>query len=260
MEDIKSIYFHNPTPDGLEKCIVWLQKNGYHFISDCELFDILTIKKTIEKKLAFLSFDDAWKSNLDFIPIIEKYKVPITIFVPIEPLTSGNYWWDYARDDAPAFKELGYEEFLRRVDALKCKMSLKRTCMTVDDIKRLSYHPLVSLQAHTISHPILTKLPDDIVRREILESKTILEEIIGKEVRFFSYPNGSYGKRELEIVSNCFDMAFSIKMRHIKLTDNICELPRIGFTGDYYKDIIKYFGYWPLLKKILLFFQIIRFF
>jgi peptidoglycan/xylan/chitin deacetylase (PgdA/CDA1 family) len=47
--------------------------------------------------------------------------------------------------------------------------------------------------AHTVSHPILTSLPPDVVRQEMQGSKSQLEQLIGAPVTLFAYPNGRPG-------------------------------------------------------------------
>ena len=58
----------------------------------------------------------------------------------------------------------------------------------------------VDFQAHTQSHPILPHCTEAECRQEILASKTDLEKLLGIECSHFSYPNGDYTEREIEIV------------------------------------------------------------
>ena len=48
----------------------------------------------------------------------------------------------------------------------------------------------MQIGAHTISHPILTRVSDAVARHEIAESKRTLEAIVGERVDLFAYPNG----------------------------------------------------------------------
>ena len=251
MKQIKSIYYHNPKSSNVELMIVWLQKKGYRFISVDELHKILTQKQIITEKLVFLSFDDAWRNNLDLIPIIERYSVPITIFVPIEPVYSGNYWWEYVACSGKELMELHSNSFKEKLAQFHHQTTLCRSCMSLDDIRRISKHPLVSLQAHSIHHPILTYIDEEDLFSEIVKSKVQLEGIIGKEVRYFSYPNGSYSQRELKLVSQYYNMAFTIEQKHISVNDNLYELPRVSLTGDLLKDILKYYGIWSYIKRFM---------
>jgi peptidoglycan/xylan/chitin deacetylase (PgdA/CDA1 family) len=56
--------------------------------------------------------------------------------------------------------------------------------------------------AHTLTHPFLTRLPDDAVRREIVGSKEFLERVLGHEIRMFCYPNGRYNPRIQQMVKS----------------------------------------------------------
>lgn len=251
MKSIKSIYYHRPTPTQLERTIKWLQSNGYRFISCQELYDCVTNKHPIKEKLVFLSFDDAWQSNLLLIPVLEKYNVPVTIFTPIEPIESGNYWWEFVpKEECEHFKTLGYDEFCGRIENLKQQQKLTRSCMAEDEIICLANHPLVSIQSHTLTHPILTSQPKDLMEKEIKDSKERLENLIGQSVDFFSYPNGSFSKREVECARSVYKMAFTTELRHITRNDDILALPRIEVTGLYFRDKLKFYRVWPVLRKI----------
>lgn len=54
--------------------------------------------------------------------------------------------------------------------------------------------------SHTINHPILTDLGKEQLREEIIESKKMLEEALGVEVRRFCYPRGRFNERIIDIV------------------------------------------------------------
>jgi peptidoglycan/xylan/chitin deacetylase (PgdA/CDA1 family) len=70
----------------------------------------------------------------------------------------------------------------------------------------LSYEQLKHLSAlgfeigcHSMTHPYLTDLDEDGLRREIAESKMQLEQIVGRSVEHFSCPGGRYDKRVLRV-------------------------------------------------------------
>ena len=197
--------------------------------------------------------DDGWKQNFELLPIIEKYNVPICIFVSTEPVISGNYWWEFVgkvRDKVGVnqFKLLPYDEFYKQLAEIKKTIHLDRTAMTVEEVKKISSHPLVSIQAHTVNHPILTSVPDDILEMEMRNSKKTLEEWTGKEIFAFSYPNGRNTSRESNMAHKYFDIAFTTIQQHIHLSDNIMLLPRYGLTGQWPRDLLKEKGIWKRLK------------
>jgi peptidoglycan/xylan/chitin deacetylase (PgdA/CDA1 family) len=66
-----------------------------------------------------------------------------------------------------------------------------RRALTADELIELAAGGLVDVGAHTVTHPLLADLPYAAQRAEIRESKVHLENILGRSVTSFSYPNGS---------------------------------------------------------------------
>ncbi|MCL6474553.1 MAG: polysaccharide deacetylase family protein [Firmicutes bacterium] len=58
-----------------------------------------------------------------------------------------------------------------------------------------------TIGAHTVNHPILTHEFDEVVRREISESKQVLETLTGMPVRHFAYPNGDHNEQVVRWVA-----------------------------------------------------------
>lgn len=255
---IISFYYHSPIIEGVEKIIKFYQKRGYRFISVEELLVIIQSRKPVTDKLAFLSLDDGWKQNFELLPVIEKYQVPICIFVSTQPVIEGNFWWEYVgkvrdKEGVNQFKLLPYEEFYKELNEIKKKVTLPRSAMTVDEVKEISKHPLVSIQAHTVNHPILTSVPDDVLEMEMRDSKKILEEWTGKKMIAFSYPNGRNTSRESEMARKYFDIAFTTVQQHIEISDDIMLLPRYSLTGQWPRDLLKVKGIWWKLKNLIQF-------
>lgn len=64
--------------------------------------------------------------------------------------------------------------------------------MTWDEIRDLSGNG-IDIGAHTVSHPVLSKVNPADLEKEILGAKTRIEKEIGKDVNSFCYPNGQPG-------------------------------------------------------------------
>ncbi len=109
--------------------------------------------------------------------------------------------------------------------------------LTPDEILRLPDGGLVEVGAHTVTHPILSRLSVTSQRDEILGSKTQLEEILGSPVTTFAYPYGSrydYTKETAAIIQEAgFDCACSTTADVIFKNADRFELPRV------------YVGNWP---------------
>ena len=64
-----------------------------------------------------------------------------------------------------------------------------------EQIAELATDPLCTIGAHTVSHPALTVLNDEEIRKELSEGKKIIEEKIKKPVHHFAYPFGKWDNR-----------------------------------------------------------------
>jgi len=60
-------------------------------------------------------------------------------------------------------------------------------------VKEMVRSGLVAIGSHTCSHSILTRCHPESMRRELWESKQVIEKQTGLNCRFFCYPNGSAG-------------------------------------------------------------------
>jgi peptidoglycan/xylan/chitin deacetylase (PgdA/CDA1 family) len=63
--------------------------------------------------------------------------------------------------------------------------------LLVEEIQEMS-RGRMDFQSHTLTHPYLTKLNREGIKRELGESKEVLESKTGKSVHFLSIPNGTY--------------------------------------------------------------------
>jgi poly-beta-1,6-N-acetyl-D-glucosamine N-deacetylase len=256
-DGILSIYFHNPSKQLFEKILKWLVKKKYKFISIQKL-DYFIQNKLKAKKLVFISLDDGWKGNLDLLKSIEKFKVPIIIFVPIGAVIEGNYWWEYAMqkdqhgysgvEKLEDFKCLPEDLFKEKIKILKSKFNLKRSCITLDDLKKIKEHELITIGSHTVTHPILTKCSIETKTHELMESKLVLSKWLEREIDFLSYPNGNYDDDTIEIAQRCaYKLAFTTNPGKIDVEKvNAYLIPRNAMydKGGYFENISKILGIW----------------
>ncbi len=94
----------------------------------------------------------------------------------------------------------------------------------------------MSIGAHSLSHPILARTSDELAWREISESKSVLEKVIGQAVWAFGYPFGNAATvtaRDIRLPERagfrCAFMnvagSFGAKMNHF-------AVPRVHITAD----------------------------
>lgn len=77
--------------------------------------------------------------------------------------------------------------------------------LTLAELIQLDKGELIEIGAHTVLHTMLSKQSANIQRDEITTSKKFLEDLLGHEVRSFSYPFGGrrdFSRKSVNIVKN----------------------------------------------------------
>jgi peptidoglycan/xylan/chitin deacetylase (PgdA/CDA1 family) len=84
-----------------------------------------------------------------------------------------------------------------------------------------------TIGSHTLSHPDLTSLPEEVARQEIRQSKDRLEQLFGIPIHHFSYPYGSWNRKVRDWVRGAgYRTAVTVDQRPISASDNSWSLPR----------------------------------
>lgn len=256
-DQVLSITFHQPSVELFRDVLYWLRQLNYRIIALPELESVLD-KATINEKVAFITIDDGWRSNLKLLPILDTERVPIAIFIPSEPVLSGNYWWEYAKADGQSaisgihkvadFKSLPDEERNQKVTAIKASIILQRSCVTKDELTLLANNKWVTIGSHTITHPILKHCSSLRQEEELAGSKQVLGEWLAKPIEYFAYPNGDYNADTLRLVkASGYRMSFTDRHGKIELPwTNKMEIPRnsLNDEGGYYENYSKLLGIW----------------
>ena len=257
--EIINIYFHELSAENFERIIRWFVKHKYRFISTKELLDWYSCDLNYKGRLCHISFDDGKRSNRNLLKLCDMYDVPITVFVTTSALHSGNFWWEYVKaqyGDFEKFKSFDYDIFNGKIESLKKKHTINRSSFTIDELCEFAKNPHVTIASHTVNHPILPKVPNDVLEHEMIDSKEELEDILGDKIEYFSYPNGSLGEREIKAARNYYKCAFTTKQKYPSQTDDIMLIPRIALTGQYYRNLLKIFKIWQPIKKLFRFFNL----
>jgi len=98
--------------------------------------------------------------------------------------------------------------------------------MTAAELKKLAAEPLITLGAHTVSHPDLTGCEPAAQEREMTESKKTLEEIIERPVAHFSYPYGEHNDQVADRAAGRFRSAVTCLAQPVRRRFNAHRLPR----------------------------------
>ena len=258
-ECIVSLCFHKPTKAEFEQCIKWLKKHQFHFLSMADVERLTKNKLPFPKGGVLLTVDDGWQSNeANIIEVANEHQVPVTIFVSSAPVEEGTYWWTYVSKakrqgvnhvPVSTMKKLSNEDRLVQVEEIRKVVSVERTALTAGQVKRAAQSPYVTIGGHTHTHPILINCSDMHVYEELKVNKEKLEKWTGKEVCYFAYPNGDYGRREVMALRSLhYKLAFTTKPEYITpdtLKDPY-ELPRFMFLegASFAENICRMVGVW----------------
>jgi peptidoglycan/xylan/chitin deacetylase (PgdA/CDA1 family) len=152
-------YFRTCTaPSVFAAQMAYLHTHGYSSCSLTEALDCLRSRKQTATNPVVITFDDGYA---DFyrhaFPILNGYGFSATVFLPT----------GFIGDRPLQFKD--------------------RDCLNWAEVRELSNYGIV-FGSHTVTHPQLRTLSAPDVNREIVISKTTIEERLGCPVDSFAYP------------------------------------------------------------------------
>jgi peptidoglycan/xylan/chitin deacetylase (PgdA/CDA1 family) len=189
---------HVPAATFAAHCRV-LRALGCSMLSLADWREIAAGARPVPPRAVMLTFDDGYRTLLTHaLPVLERYRVPAAIFACTGPIERGTRFWfdavaercgEAAADEA---KSLPYDRWL----ALAAKHEMPAAAddphapLTVEELRRLAAHELVTIGAHTVRHPILARAGREVQRDEIARSRRMLEDWLGRPVNAFAYPNG----------------------------------------------------------------------
>lgn len=129
-----------------------------------------------------VTFDDGLCCVIEnAIPELERRAIPSTHFIVAGVLGSHPAWATRPTDDFAAHERVASAAQLIGLSAL------------------------VTIGSHTLTHPLLTATREAVARRELLDSRRILESLLGKRITLFSFPYGAFSP---ELVSWCLDAGY----------------------------------------------------
>jgi peptidoglycan/xylan/chitin deacetylase (PgdA/CDA1 family) len=115
--------------------------------------------------------------------------------------------------------------------------------LTREEVRELAQGGLVTIGAHTVTHPILSELSADACLREITESKLACETVTGEPTAGFTYPYGDLNDKARDaVISAGFTFACSTQHKPTVVTSDIFALPRIqvhNWNGDAFERALR---------------------
>ena len=206
-----------------------------------------------------ITFDDGHKRNYQLLPLIRESEIPITIFLTSSVVsTNRHFWFLHPLDDSLSIEKLKRLPNAERLEALskngfdQTKEFSDRQALSFDELSAMK--KLVDFGAHSLFHPCLPMCGEREARKEILGSKEMLEEILDTEILTFSYPNGDYSDRDIEIVKQAgYQCGITVDFGYNHLNSDPFRLKRLSVndTNNLDELIVKSSGLWAFLKHRL---------
>lgn len=259
-DKVLSLYFHNPSKVLFENTVKWLFDRKVNFISTDQLMDCFIGKIQLPSSPVLLTVDDGWRDNKEnIITIAEHYKIPVTIFITTDPVIKQKpFWWSFNQQinsqgigfvKTAKLKRWNNIERVTYLNGYGYSKAFSTEAMDEIDVRDVDRSKYVFIESHTVSHPILTKCNDDEAEEEIGLSKKQLEEIVGRDIKGFAYPNGSFGDREIALLKkHGYQYGFTTKSEYLSVDKNQCifSLPRIEVLENvsFAENICRISGIW----------------
>lgn len=173
------IMYHSVSPDAqaqnrlstsvdtFERQMRFLKNHRYNVLPLESLPDLIKNKKKIPNKTIAITLDDGYKDNYTFaFPILKKYNLPATMFIIVNEV------------NRPQNDRLSWKE-----------------------IKMMQDSGLVTFGSHCLGpEPLVNIKSEENLKREILDSKKILEEKLARQITLFSYPEGRFNDKIRKLV------------------------------------------------------------
>lgn len=240
------------TSEAFERQLAHLAKK-YRVVSMGEVLDAATRGARLPENSVLITFDDGYRDFAEVAwPLLKARRLPVTVFVPTGYPDRPNqvFWWDRLyraflrtrcqqwtdgagrtfslhsqgeridgyRSASSRIKSLAHDEAMALVDRICQELEEEHPgasdVLSWSELRRLAGEG-VTLGAHTRTHPILTRLPDERLREEIVGSQEDLAHNLGRALPIFCYPDGGHDERVLKLLRReGFALAFTTADGH----------------------------------------------
>lgn len=265
-----AITFHRiPSTDRFRQALTAIGRL-YRFVTADALHEFLVGGRPLSGA-CHVTFDDGDRSFVErALPVLQALHTPATLFIAPDVLAGGrNYWFQELRylrqqvDDATIRRQIaaqmGWEaaQLAPYSPVVLCKaLPLSAIWAVIDGLEQaqglppappanisladaiaLDRHPLISIGAHSLTHPVLANEDAAEAERQIAGSVRQLAALLGRPVRYFAYPNGAagldYGPREQALLRAAgVELAFATDSGVIGRGVDRLAIPRMGLSAS----------------------------
>ena len=246
-----------------EQGVAWLARR-FRIVPLSEMVDAIAARRSPPAggELA-LTFDDGLQNQFELAyPVLKRLGTPATFFVCPDLIEQRRWIWtqearsrlqtmtpaaraEFALASGPSLTDI--EPLMARLKkqpiAERLRQEAALRAVTPDfaptETTRRRYDPLtwdelaridpsvVTIGSHTLTHPILPSIDDAALEREIVDSRRILEQRLGRTVDLFCYPNGSLDPRVRAVVARTYRAAVTTEYGFVDAHPDLHGLHRI---------------------------------
>jgi peptidoglycan/xylan/chitin deacetylase (PgdA/CDA1 family)/glycosyltransferase involved in cell wall biosynthesis len=189
------------TAQSFEQNLISLKQRCYSSITFEQYQLFLNRKFTLPKKPVILTFDDGYEDNYTCaFPLLKKFGFSAVIFLVADAIRRTNFW----DIDEPQVALMNNKQIR--------EMSVAGT----------------EFGSHTVMHPNLSQCSPEQIRKELVESKQVIEQLTGREIISIAYPYGAVNETIKSIaVETGYKFGIATNSGPLKFYEDLFEIRRI---------------------------------
>jgi peptidoglycan/xylan/chitin deacetylase (PgdA/CDA1 family) len=182
--EVRILYYHSisddpvrssVSPPAFEAQMEYLRRSRYRPLSLSEAARRLTSRGNLPEQSVVITLDDGFRDNYErAFPVLARLGFPATVFLTASYIGT---------DRLPT---------LTRTDFVPRPLDWGQ-------VKEMHAHG-IEFGSHTLTHPMLSQLQPGEARREIAESRRVIEDRLGAPAPLFCYPRGDFNEAVKRIV------------------------------------------------------------
>jgi len=199
-----------------EKEMQAIKDNGFTVIGMQDFLAFRRGEKDIPAKSCIITIDDGWVSGYENAwPILKKYGYPFTLFIYVNYVGTGG-------------KSMSWDQLAEMRDA-----GVDIQCHTYSHSNiKVPGGGMDRTHAEMVKKDVATLGLDGWLRKEIIESKAVLEKQLGIKVNAFAYPFGIYNQKARDLVKQAgYEAAFTVYGQQLRFSS-----PPFDLLGRYAVD------------------------
>ena len=223
-------------------------RRHFNIVSLDEAVEIIKKREYPNRPTLAVTFDDGFEDNYKLaFPVLKELNIPATIFLTAGLIGSDELSWEdkigeailqtkkkhlllnscfngeiFSLKDIVAkrnahscitekMKEIDYSLQVKITEEIIAQLGQPGKnhirMLNWPEINEMSAHR-ITFGAHTMMHPVLSRMPLESAKKEIQESKQIIEQKIGQRVEHFAFPNGRREDFTLVLNDYCRHIGF----------------------------------------------------